>query len=88
MAHAQRCGVPVSIANSAGILVTDGSLTQTAGPACFGEHVFGGFHSFLGGLFEGRQGFKGRTHLVSPKMAAAAALVGHFVDTRTWKPGA
>ncbi|AMJ60790.1 3-isopropylmalate dehydratase large subunit [Bosea sp. PAMC 26642] len=33
--------------------------------------------------FEGRQGFKGRTHLVSPQMAAAAALVGHFVDVRT-----
>ncbi|MBU2580345.1 MAG: 3-isopropylmalate dehydratase large subunit [Alphaproteobacteria bacterium] len=38
--------------------------------------------------FEGRQGFKGRTHLVSPKMAAAAALEGHFVDVRTWKAGA
>jgi 3-isopropylmalate/(R)-2-methylmalate dehydratase large subunit len=33
--------------------------------------------------FEGRQGFKGRTHLVSPQMAAAAALVGRFVDVRT-----
>ncbi|MCX7324757.1 MAG: 3-isopropylmalate dehydratase large subunit [Hyphomicrobiales bacterium] len=33
--------------------------------------------------FEGRQGFKGRTHLVSPEMAAAAALAGHFVDVRT-----
>jgi 3-isopropylmalate/(R)-2-methylmalate dehydratase large subunit len=33
--------------------------------------------------FEGRQGFKGRTHLVSPSMAAAAALAGHFVDVRT-----
>ncbi len=33
--------------------------------------------------FEGRQGFKGRTHLVSPKMAAAAALAGRFVDVRT-----
>ncbi|WP_319412300.1 3-isopropylmalate dehydratase large subunit [uncultured Cohaesibacter sp.] len=32
--------------------------------------------------FEGRQGFKGRTHLVSPAMAAAAAVVGHFVDVR------
>lgn len=32
--------------------------------------------------FEGRQGFKGRTHLVSPQMAAAAALAGHFVDVR------
>ena len=32
--------------------------------------------------FEGRQGFKGRTHLVSPVMAAAAALAGHFVDVR------
>ena len=32
--------------------------------------------------FEGRQGFKGRTHLVSPAMAAAAAIVGHFVDVR------
>lgn len=34
--------------------------------------------------FEGRQGFKGRTHLVSPAMAAAAALEGHFVDVRDW----
>ncbi len=32
--------------------------------------------------FEGRQGFKGRTHLVSPAMAAAAAIAGHFVDVR------
>ncbi len=32
--------------------------------------------------FEGRQGFKGRTHLVSPAMAAAAAIHGHFVDVR------
>jgi homoaconitase/3-isopropylmalate dehydratase large subunit len=30
--------------------------------------------------FEGRQGFKGRTHLVSPAMAAAAAIAGHFVE--------
>ena len=34
--------------------------------------------------FEGRQGFKGRTHLVSPAMAAAAALAGRFVDIREW----
>jgi 3-isopropylmalate/(R)-2-methylmalate dehydratase large subunit len=34
--------------------------------------------------FEGRQGYKGRTHLVSPAMAAAAALEGHFVDVRSW----
>jgi len=34
--------------------------------------------------FEGRQGFKGRTHLVSPAMAAAAALTGCFVDVREW----
>ncbi|MDQ2954243.1 MAG: 3-isopropylmalate dehydratase large subunit [Pseudomonadota bacterium] len=34
--------------------------------------------------FEGRQGFKGRTHLVSPVMAAAAAIAGHFVDVREW----
>jgi len=33
--------------------------------------------------FEGRQGQGGRTHLVSPAMAAAAAVVGHFVDVRT-----
>nr|WP_319391914.1 3-isopropylmalate dehydratase large subunit [uncultured Cohaesibacter sp.] len=32
--------------------------------------------------FEGRQGFKGRTHLVSPAMAAAAAVAGHFIDVR------
>jgi len=35
--------------------------------------------------FEGRQGHKGRTHLVSPVMAAAAAIAGHFVDVREWK---
>ena len=31
-----------------------------------------------------RQGYKGRTHLVSPAMAAAAAVAGHFVDVREW----
>jgi 3-isopropylmalate/(R)-2-methylmalate dehydratase large subunit len=35
--------------------------------------------------FEGRQGRGGRTHLVSPRMAAAAALAGHFVDIRSWE---
>jgi 3-isopropylmalate/(R)-2-methylmalate dehydratase large subunit len=35
--------------------------------------------------FEGRQGTGGRTHLVSPQMAAAAAIAGHFVDIRDWK---
>ena len=35
--------------------------------------------------FEGRQGYKGRTHLVSPAMAAAAAIAGRFVDVREWK---
>ncbi len=35
--------------------------------------------------FEGRQGKGGRTHLVSPAMAAAAAVAGHFVDIREWK---
>jgi 3-isopropylmalate/(R)-2-methylmalate dehydratase large subunit len=35
--------------------------------------------------FEGRQGYKGRTHLVSPPMAAAAAIAGHFVDVREWR---
>ena len=35
--------------------------------------------------FEGRQGPGGRTHLVSPQMAAAAAVAGHFVDIRTWE---
>jgi 3-isopropylmalate/(R)-2-methylmalate dehydratase large subunit len=34
--------------------------------------------------FEGRQGPGGRTHLVSPEMAAAAAIAGHFVDIREW----
>jgi 3-isopropylmalate/(R)-2-methylmalate dehydratase large subunit len=34
--------------------------------------------------FEGRQGRMGRTHLLSPIMAAAAAIEGHFVDIRTW----
>ena len=32
--------------------------------------------------FEGRQGYKGRTHLVSPAMAAAAAITGHLTDVR------
>jgi 3-isopropylmalate/(R)-2-methylmalate dehydratase large subunit len=36
--------------------------------------------------FEGRQGRGGRTHLVSPQMAAAAAIEGHFVDIREWVP--
>ncbi|SFS45064.1 3-isopropylmalate dehydratase large subunit [Marininema halotolerans] len=36
--------------------------------------------------FEGRQGRGGRTHLVSPMMAAAAAIKGHFVDVRQWEP--
>jgi 3-isopropylmalate/(R)-2-methylmalate dehydratase large subunit len=35
--------------------------------------------------FEGRQGYKGRTHLVSPAMAAAAAIAGHFDDVRDWR---
>jgi 3-isopropylmalate/(R)-2-methylmalate dehydratase large subunit len=35
--------------------------------------------------FEGRQGTGGRTHLVSPEMAAAAAVAGHFVDVRRWR---
>jgi 3-isopropylmalate/(R)-2-methylmalate dehydratase large subunit len=35
--------------------------------------------------FEGRQGRGGRTHLVSPMMAAAAAIAGHFTDIRSWK---
>ncbi|MEX2225275.1 MAG: 3-isopropylmalate dehydratase large subunit [Dehalococcoidia bacterium] len=37
--------------------------------------------------FEGRQGRGGRTHLVSPQMAAAAAIAGHFVDIREWRSG-
>ena len=37
--------------------------------------------------FEGRQGFGGRTHLVSPAMAAAAAIAGHFVDVRAFNLG-
>jgi 3-isopropylmalate/(R)-2-methylmalate dehydratase large subunit len=36
--------------------------------------------------FEGRQGKGGRTHLVSPEMASAAAVTGHFVDIRRWLP--
>jgi 3-isopropylmalate/(R)-2-methylmalate dehydratase large subunit len=35
--------------------------------------------------FEGRQGRGGRTHLVSPQMAVAAAIEGHFVDIRSWR---
>jgi 3-isopropylmalate/(R)-2-methylmalate dehydratase large subunit len=35
--------------------------------------------------FEGRQGRDGRTHLVSPAMAAAAAIAGHFTDVRRWE---
>ncbi|MHB1682122.1 MAG: 3-isopropylmalate dehydratase large subunit [Bacilli bacterium] len=38
--------------------------------------------------FEGRQGRDGRTHLVSPAMAAAAAIAGHFVDVRTFAANA
>ena len=38
--------------------------------------------------FEGRQGHKGRTHLVSPAMAAAAAIAGRFVDVRQWRTAA
>ena len=34
--------------------------------------------------FEGRQGLGGRTHLMSPAMAAAAAIAGHLVDVRTF----
>jgi len=34
--------------------------------------------------FEGRQGRGGRTHLMSPAMAAAAAIEGHLVDVRAW----
>ena len=37
--------------------------------------------------FEGRQGHRGRTHLVSPAMAAAAAVAGRFVDIREWPRG-
>ena len=37
--------------------------------------------------FEGRQGAGGRTHLVSPAMAAAAGIAGHFVDIREWPRG-
>jgi 3-isopropylmalate/(R)-2-methylmalate dehydratase large subunit len=36
--------------------------------------------------FEGRQGRGARSHLVSPQMAAAAAIEGHFVDIRSWEP--
>jgi 3-isopropylmalate/(R)-2-methylmalate dehydratase large subunit len=35
--------------------------------------------------YEGRQGRGARTHLVSPAMAAAAAITGHFVDVRDWE---
>jgi 3-isopropylmalate/(R)-2-methylmalate dehydratase large subunit len=35
--------------------------------------------------FEGRQGRHARTHLVSPEMAAAAAIMGHFTDVREWE---
>jgi 3-isopropylmalate/(R)-2-methylmalate dehydratase large subunit len=36
--------------------------------------------------FEGRQGRGARSHLVSPQMAAVAAIEGHFVDIREWRP--
>jgi 3-isopropylmalate/(R)-2-methylmalate dehydratase large subunit len=38
--------------------------------------------------FEGRQGRGARSHLVSPQMAAAAAIEGHFVDIREWEGNA
>ncbi len=38
--------------------------------------------------FEGRQGRGGRTHLLSPAMAAAAAVTGHLTDIRKWPPAA
>ena len=47
----------------------------------FGPNLFDAWRY----LDEGRQGTGGRTHLVSPEMAAAAAIAGHFVDVRQWR---
>ena len=53
-------------------------LAMNADKLGSGEH----FASTSNRNFEGRQGYGGRTHLVSPAMAAAAAIAGHFVDVR------
>ena len=55
-------------------------LTMNADKLGQGEHCA----STSNRNFEGRQGYGGRTHLVSPAMAAAAAIAGHFVDVRNW----
>ena len=53
-------------------------LAMNADKLAAGEHCA----STSNRNFEGRQGYGGRTHLVSPQMAAAAAIAGHFVDVR------
>ena len=51
--------------------------------AAFGNDANAYLQHFVNyGMAEGRQGRAGRTHLVSPAMAAAAAIAGHFVDIR------
>jgi 3-isopropylmalate/(R)-2-methylmalate dehydratase large subunit len=56
-------------------------LAMNAGKLGSGEHCA----STSNRNFDGRQGFGGRTHLVSPAMAAAAAIAGRFVDVREFK---
>ena len=63
----------------AGCSMCLGMNDDVAGP---GERVA----SMLNRNFEGRQGVGARTHLVSPEMAAAAAIAGHFVDVREVLP--
>ena len=56
------------------------TLARSKGATIPGEHCA----STSNRNFEGRQGNGGRTHLVSPAMAAAAAIAGHFVDVRSF----
>ena len=61
-----------------GLLQLSSFMAMNADKLGAGEHCA----STSNRNFEGRQGYGGRTHLVSPSMAAAAAIAGHFVDVR------